>query len=157
MFQVDEAAYCSACGEALVRESGFPLGTALIATAYLALVATLTATRQLRPALLGAAALLAIALARIFAVNRKLRRPVVIKTSAGKENVLVVEAKADANVDASAPADANAKGDGNANADANADANTDANANADADANTDANADGDADADANADANANPS
>jgi hypothetical protein len=91
MFRVDDAAYCGTCGDALVRESGFPLGTALIATAYLALVATLAAAHQLRPALLGAAALLAIALARIFAVNAKLRRPIVTKTAAGKENVRVAD------------------------------------------------------------------
>ena len=91
-FSVDDEILCAACGEAVLHNTGLPLGTLLVAASYLGVVAVLAAAHQLRTALLGAAALLAIALARVFAVNRSLRRPTVLRvevTDDGTSNVLV--------------------------------------------------------------------
>jgi hypothetical protein len=74
-FVKDEQALCAACGEHELRGVGMPIGTVLIAVCYLGLVAVLAVTKEVRPYLLGASALLAIGLARVFSTMKNLRRP----------------------------------------------------------------------------------
>jgi hypothetical protein len=78
-FTMDEQGLCNECGESEMRSAGFPLGTVLIAVAYLALVSVLAAAKEVRPYLLGASALLAIGLARVFSTMAKLRRPTLVR------------------------------------------------------------------------------
>lgn len=78
-FVLDEQGLCNDCGESELRSAGFPLGTVLIAVAYLALVSVLVLTKEVRPYLLGASALLAIGLARVFSTMSTLRRPTLIR------------------------------------------------------------------------------
>lgn len=78
-FTMDEEGLCNDCGESEVRAAGFPLSTVLIAVAYLALVSLLAITKEIRPYLLGASALLAIGLARVFSTMARLRRPTLIR------------------------------------------------------------------------------
>ncbi len=78
-FVMDEQGLCNDCGESELRSAGFPLGTVLIAVAYLSLVCVLVVTKEVRPYLLGASALLAIGLARVFSTMTKLRRPTLIR------------------------------------------------------------------------------
>jgi len=78
-FTMDEQGLCNDCGESEMRGAGFPLGIVLIAVAYLALVSVLAAAKEIRTYLLGASALLAIGLARVFSTMAKLRRPTLIR------------------------------------------------------------------------------
>lgn len=79
VFVLDEQGLCNDCGESELRSAGFPLATVLIAVAYLALVSVLVLTKEVRPYLLGASALLAIGLARVFSTMSKLRRPTLVR------------------------------------------------------------------------------